>query len=298
MNIVTKNISKNSYIESEDYITYRVINERFICSIVSDGNGSVGLRSPIGEYPFENMIHKRATFVSFSTYQYSLIIINKVCEYLLNLPVHDSISFKPLKKIYGQINYMLLKDIRDDICFCSLLTIIDRQNNRLYYCSIGDCSFSVVNLNTNRIKSKIQQKVRKITYQGNALVRIPESLTNSISDPIIIDMGTIKLPKSYIFLLYSDGIDYDYRFPLSLAGTQHNITENKYLNNKLDKLIKENNSIYYTVAIKKDEILRICLDKNNNVSQIMNKILDIVENNIKENKCKKDDISILIFKND
>jgi len=77
MNITIKNISKNSYIESEDYITYRIINKRFICSIVSDGNGSVGLNSPIGEYPFENMISKRATFVSFSTYQYSVIIINK-----------------------------------------------------------------------------------------------------------------------------------------------------------------------------------------------------------------------------
>ena len=128
------------------------------------------------------------------------------------------------------------------------------------------------------------------------LVRIPESLSNGISSDITIDMGTINLPSSYVFLLYSDGIDYDYRFPLSLSGTQHNITENDYLNKKLDKLIKENNSNYYSITIKKDEILKICLDKNNNIEMIMNKILDIVNKNIREGKCKRDDISLLIYK--
>ena len=291
MEIIIKNISKNPELESEDFIKSRKINDRFICSIVSDGNGSCGLMSAICNFPFDGY-NKQATFISFSTYQYSIIILNKICEYLLTLSIDDSISFKILKKIYGIVNDILLRDVRAKICFCSLLTIIDKHLNRLYYYSIGDCSFSIINLKSNKIKDKCQQKVTKIYYNNNTLYRIPESLSNSPEDTTI-DMGSITLPKSYIFLLYSDGIDYDYNFPVSLSSGQYNIITNTYLNTKLDKLIKENNSKYYTIAIRKDEILRICLDKDNTIQMIMNKILHIVNDNIDNNRCKKDDIFLI-----
>ena len=304
MDINKINISKNNDY-SEDYVSYKVINSKYTVITISDGNGNF-TENKSKLYNINNKL-RICSEISFSTYVYTNKILNDIYLYLKN--IDETFDYKIIKQ---KINNFILRLNNDNIniCFCFLISIIDIKNLKLYTYNIGDCTYSLINLETYELYKKPSQKYNKLALniEGNALINCPYFVQNrSRIDCNIMSINIVDLPKKFAFIQYSNGLDYDISVPITMIEhklrrhiniNDYNLTNSEilktysYIKNKI--LNRDSpNTKYSKYNITNKELIEI-VKTNNNSYDIINGIVNNYKN-INNKRRKIDDISICVL---
>ena len=298
------NLSKTQ-LHSEDFVQHEIINSKFCITMISDGNGSIGSNSKTDIYQYNN-IYELGSTISITTDFYSKYIFKNLTKYLKynDLNITDIID-----NINNDID-SIYKERENTIRFCMLVTILDMNNNKLHTFNIGDCGFSLIDLDNKQIIRNKLQDIKRLSFngRGTALVVCPNSIHNNVNqEREYINYDCINVPKRFTFIQYSDGLDYDIAIPLAEIEQKikRTITFDDYdfddytiikgytqlLKDKLKK--DKHDSKYVKYNITKKEMVNISTSYKNSkdiLTHIMKQIFS-TDSRIK----KQDDIAICVI---
>ena len=305
MSISCTNLSKNN-LHSEDSISHSYINERYIVIANADGNGSLGQQSPKILHNFNNDQYKLCSIIAITTDFYINKLMNDVCSIIKLFDVDTN-------KIEKRINYIFTTIAKDNrqTCFSFLISILDLKDKIVYNYGLGDCTCVIYNKDNNMISYHTLQKTQRLTFncRGAALISCPNSISNCNRDRMKLQTAINKLPQRFIFLQYSDGLDYDVAVPCymiedkvrrQIEWDQHFYDDPNIIRiyNKLKEgiLKKDKPCPQYTkYNLSNKELLKILIThKNESSICILSHIIQYATT-VDDQRKKCDDISLAVY---
>ena len=213
MDISRINLSKNQF-HSEDFVDYEIIDNTYCVMINSGGSGSAGTCLKTDVYQFETNLFELGSTVAITTHHYSKRILRDITRHI---KMHGFNFGSFYNCLIGSLE-SVRNENSNSIYFCILISVLNFVEKKIYVFNIGDCGYTLLDLDTKEIVRNSPHSIKKLSFngRGTALVACPNTVHNDkLQGMEDVAVKLYKMPNHFVYIQYSAGLDYDIAVPIT-----------------------------------------------------------------------------------